>query len=234
MLQSLLKSSTGTGMIENASYNKGNPYFVSFKPLLHEHARLSDKELENYNKYNDVIDDLDDQITQLEEEKLDVFDLRLEAKMALDKVKSGSFNMVDIYLEGLKPRLADQWKKLGKTPKQRKAKLVSESELREEFLKAQAARKAYEKKNPGAAATTSGEKVKPFTFKNGMMVIKLNEVLDALEAMDDETFNAHLKDGKNELADWMQTVKKNVADEIRKVKTRQETIKILQDNMPKS
>jgi len=144
MLQSLLKSSTGTGMMENAGFNNGNPYFVAFKPLLHEHARLSDQELDNYNKYNDIIDDLDYEIEQLVKEKIDVFDLRLELKMALDKVKSGSFNMVDIYLEGLKPRLIDQWKKLGKEPEKRKAKLVSESELKEEFKKAQEARKIFE------------------------------------------------------------------------------------------
>ena len=145
MLQSLIKSSTGAGMIENSAYNKGNPYFVAFRPLLHEHARLSDQELENYNKYNDIIDELDYQIEQLEEHKVDVFDLRLELKMALDKVKSGSFNMVDIYLEGLKPRLKDQFKKLGIEPEKRKARLVSESELREEFMKAQEARKKFEK-----------------------------------------------------------------------------------------
>src|SRR3989338_5835800 len=145
MLQSLLKSSTGTGMIENAEYNKGNPYFVSFRPLLHEHARLSDQELENYNKYNDIVDDLNYQLEQLEKYGIDIFDLRLELKMALDKVKSGSFNMVDIYLEGLNPRLKEQWKKLGKEPEKRKTRLVSESELRAEFLKAQEARKKFEK-----------------------------------------------------------------------------------------
>jgi len=87
MLQSLLKAATGTGMIENAAYNKGNPYFVAFRPLLHEHARLSDEELENYNKYNEVMDDFDYQIEQLEKYGIDVFDLRLELKMALAKDK---------------------------------------------------------------------------------------------------------------------------------------------------
>jgi hypothetical protein len=146
MLQSLLKSSTGTGMLENATYNKGNPYFVSFRPLLHEHARLTDEELENYNKYNEIIDDLEYEIEQLEKEGIDVFDLRLELKMALDKVKSGSFNMVDIYLEGLKPRVKAQWEKLGKKPEKRKVKYVSEEELKEEFAKAQEARKKFEEK----------------------------------------------------------------------------------------
>jgi len=65
MLQSLLKSATGTGMFENPAYNKGNPYFISFRPLFHEHARLSDEELNNYDKYNNLVDDLKSQIDQL-------------------------------------------------------------------------------------------------------------------------------------------------------------------------
>ena len=139
-------------MVENAAYNKGNPYFVAFRPLLHEHARLTDQELENYNKYNEMIDDLDYEIEQMEKYQIDVFDLKLELKMALDKVKSGSFNMVDIYLEGLKPRVKEQWKKLGKEPEKRRAKLVSESELREEFIKAQEARKKFEEEQKKAGA----------------------------------------------------------------------------------
>ncbi len=224
MLQSLLKSSTGTGMIENASFNKGNPYFVAFRPLLHEHARLSDEELDNYNKYNEIIDTLDFQLEQLEKEGIDVFDLRLELKMALDKVKSGSFNMVDIYLEGLKPRIKEQWKKIGKEPPKMKRKLVSEEELKEEFLKAKKAREEYEKKSGGKGRTGG---VKPLTFDNGIMVTKKNELLDALEAMNQPTFDKHVNDKKNEIADWMKNINKALAEELAKTKDKEEMIKIL-------
>src|SRR3989338_9134805 len=120
-------------MIENPSYNRGNPYFVTFRPLLYEHARIGDSELENYNKYNEIVEDLEYEIEQLKDLGVDIFDLKLELKMALDKVKSGSFNMVEIYLEGLRPRVDDYWKKLNKTPKKREIKLVGEAELKEEF-----------------------------------------------------------------------------------------------------
>src|SRR3989338_8685037 len=149
MLQSLLKAATGTGMIENAAYNKGNPYFVAFKPLLHEHARLSDEELDNYNKYNETIDDLDYQLEQLEKAGIDIFDLRLELKMSQDKVKSGNFNMVNIYLDGLKPRIKAQWDKLGKTPKKREIKYFSESEFEAELRKAKERGKANEAEKAG-------------------------------------------------------------------------------------
>lgn len=227
MLQSLLKSSTGTGMLENSSYNKGNPYFVAFKPLLHEHARLSDKELENYNKYNDVIDELDFQINELEKEKIDVFDLRLELKMALDKVKSGSFNMVDIYLEGLKPRLKEQWTKLGKEPPKRKTQFVTESELREEFQKAQEARRKYEQEQKKKGGDTGPGTL---TFKNGKSVSNKKELMEAIEAMTDDVFKQHVNDQANEIADWLIKVDKPLGEKISKVKDKEEVIHILAEN----
>ncbi len=142
LLKSLVKAAVGAGMVENAAYNKGKPYFIQFRPLLHSTVRLSDEELENYNKYNKVIDDLDYQLEQLEKEEIDVFDLRLELKLAQDKVKSGSFNMVDIYLDGLKPRVKAQWDKIGKQPKKREIKLISEDELKKEIAKAKKAKES--------------------------------------------------------------------------------------------
>lgn len=227
MLQSLLKSSTGTGMLENAQFNRGNPYFVAFRPLLHEHARLTDDELDNYNRYNDRIDELDYSIECLEKESIDIFDLKLELKMALDKVKSGSFNMVDIYLEGLKPRVEEQWKRLGKEPAKKTARLVSEDELKEEFLKAQQARKEYEEKGGTAAKGAGGAIIKPLKFSNGIMVTKKNELLDALEAMNITTFQQHVNDKKNEVADWMKLISKGIGEELAKTTDREEMIKIL-------
>jgi len=119
-------------MVEMAAYNKGKPYFVTFRPPLHGIERLSEEELENYNKYNNIIDDIDDELRQLKEFEVDVFDLNLELNLAKDKVKSGSFNMVDIYLEGLKPRIKTAWDKLGKKPKKRENKLVDESDFEDD------------------------------------------------------------------------------------------------------
>jgi len=229
MLQSLLKASTGTGMMENSAYNRGNPYFVAFRPLLHEHARLTDEELDNYNKYNDIIDDLEFQIEQLEQEGLDVFDLKLELKMALDKVKSGSFNMVNIYLEGLRPRIKGQWDKLGKEPKKRVVQLVSEDDLKAEFEKAQKARKDFEKKEekkPAAKKEDAGPV--PLRLKSGIMVGNKNELIDALESMDDETFNAHVTDEKNDFADWLEKIDKPAAEKIAKLKSKKEMSDALQ------
>lgn len=231
MLQSLLKSATGTGMIENAAYNKGNPYFVAFRPLLHEHARLSDEELENYNKYNEVIDDLDYQLEQLEKYGVDIFDLKLELKMALDKVKSGSFNMVNIYLEGLTPRVKANWDKLGKQPEKRKLKLVTESELREELEKAKEARKKFEEEQKGGGKiVTMGKEVKMLRLKNGIVVTKKNELIDALEVMDDNVFKQHVSDEKNDFSDWLIYVDKQLAEKIKNIKTRKDMLNLIKQN----
>lgn len=230
MLQSLLKASTGTGMIENANYNRGNPYFVSFRPLLHEHARLSDEELENYNKYNEIIDDLEYQIDQLEKEGVDVFDMRLELKMALDKVKSGSFNMVNIYLEGLTPRIKEQWEKLGKKAKKREVKLVSEDALKKELEKAKKDREKYEKELEKHPEKKKDQGVKPLRLVTGIVIMAPHELLDALNSIADADFKKHVNNEKNDFADWIESLDKDIGKKVRAAKTKAEIIKILETN----
>ncbi|RMD46065.1 DUF853 family protein, partial [Candidatus Pacearchaeota archaeon] len=58
-LQSLVKASAGVGMFVNPAHNHANPYFINFRPILHNTRRLPDEELEKYNKYNDIVDDLE-------------------------------------------------------------------------------------------------------------------------------------------------------------------------------
>jgi len=133
ILKSVVKAATGTSMIESSAYNNGQPYFVSFRPPLHSLKRLSEEELKNYEKYNKIIDDLEYQVEQLKEQDVDVFDLELELKLAKDKINSGAFNIVSIYLDGLTPRVKAQWEKLGKAPKKKEIRLASEDELEREL-----------------------------------------------------------------------------------------------------
>jgi hypothetical protein len=231
MLQSLVKASTGTGMVENAAYNNGNPYFISFRPLLHEHARLSDDELDNYNKYNNLIDDLDYEIDQLEKDGIDIFDLRLELKMALDKVKSGNFNMVDIYLEGLTPRIKDEWKKLGKQPKKREVQLVSEADLKRELLKAQEARKKFETEQ-SVKSKFKKKELEALRLKNGIVVMTPAELIDALKSMDKATFAKHVNDTENAIADWYKGFDDQMSDKLRAVKKKENIVRILQGEDP--
>ncbi len=144
-LKSLVRAEVGVAMFQNAEYNKGKPYFVNFRPILHNTRRLSDEELEKYNKYNDLIDDFENQINQLEKEKVDIFDLRMELKLIKDKLMTGNFSVVDIYVEGLGPRLQKQWEKIGKKPKKIEKKLLDAAEIEKSVEEAKKAREIYEK-----------------------------------------------------------------------------------------
>jgi uncharacterized protein DUF87 len=137
-IQALIKAPVGSGMVQNSAYNRGNPYYITFRPILHSVVRLADEELDKYNKYNDIIDNLEYQFEQLEAEGQDVFDLKLELKLSKDKVKSGNFNMVQIYLDGLTPRIEKVWTKINKKPKKLERKLVTDEELAKDLEAAKA------------------------------------------------------------------------------------------------
>lgn len=227
MLQSLLKSATGTGMYENATYNRGEPYFIAFRPPLHQHAALGDDELANYNKYNEILDELDFQIEQLKAEGIDVFDFSLELKMALDKVKAGSFNMVDIYLESLRPRIEAEWKKLGKQPKKMEIQLVSEEELEREHQEALKARDKETKPEPGTKKEEQKPEFKPLRLKTGIVVLSLQELEDSMSTLNNETFAFHLNEKKNDFADWADPVEPELGKLFRQVKTKDELLNSL-------
>ncbi|MBR9675670.1 DUF87 domain-containing protein [Candidatus Woesearchaeota archaeon] len=220
LLRSLVKATVGSGMVENPAYNRGRPYFVSFKPLRHSVERLSDDDIEKYNKYNAMIDQIDFEIKQLEEDhSQDVFDLKLELKLSSDKVKSGNFNMVDIYLEGLKPRITKLWQKIGQTPKKYEVKLATEEDLAAELEKAKAERAEAEAKEQKEEDQKQEEAPKvvqktsldlrvdfqsAFSFPNGQQVTNIQELLDVLPSIGAEEFSKVVSKEKNQIADWLQ------------------------------
>ena len=240
VLRSLVKAPVGTCMFENPSYNHGNPYFIAVRPLLHGVRRLSDEELEQYNKYNDISDDLEHQLEDLEELGIDVFDLKLELKLAVDKIKTGNFNMVEIYLEGLTPRIQEHWKKLGKAPRKKKVSLVGEEELKADL---EAAKKEHDKAKAeeAKAEVQKVEKVlkferhaaadAAFTFNSGAIITSLGEMRDALESLDDMIFAQHVSAKKNDLAGWVEKSlgMLDIADEFRKRPARQQMLAYLNE-----
>jgi len=157
-IQALIKAPVGSGMVQNSAYNRGSPYYITFRPILHSVVRLSDEELDKYNKYNDIVDDLEYQFDQLEGESQDVFDLRLELKLSKDKIKSGNFNMVQIYLDGLTPRIEKLWNKINKKPKKLERKLVTDDELAEDLEAAKASHDKAEAADKEKAAKEEAKK----------------------------------------------------------------------------
>lgn len=237
-LQSLIKASVGVGMFVNPKYNRGKPYFISFRPILHNTRRLSDEVLEKYNAYGEIIEDLEYQIEQLEKEKVDTFDLKMELKLVKDKLMSGNFTVVDIYLEGLKPRIEKQWKTLGKQPKKLELVLVEEKDVTEALKKAKAEREKWEKEQGG---TKSQEKsqikinpatkiVKPLTLDNGMMLSNLMELKDVLPNLERDIFAIHCNAKKNDFAVWAgSNIDQDLGEKIKAIKTKQELISIIEE-----
>ena len=117
-MRSVVKESVGTGMLQNSGYNQGRPYFVSFRPLLHDHHKLSDEVLAQYTSFNLRLDDLYGSIQRFKMVGSDVFDFELEMSLAAENLKRGLFDVVELYLESLEPKVREY--KSGLTEKQRK------------------------------------------------------------------------------------------------------------------
>ncbi|MBR9705744.1 DUF87 domain-containing protein, partial [Candidatus Pacearchaeota archaeon] len=238
-LKSLVRAEVGVAMFQNAEYNRGRPYFINFRPILHNTRRLPDEELAKYNKYNDMADDLEDSILQLEKEKIDTFDLKMELKLVKDKIMGGNFSVVEIYLEGLKPRVEKEWEKLGKKPKARQLELVSEADVKKDLEKAKKERAKIEaKEKADAASKKKPEKVKeekpeekqvaPLTFDNGVMIGNVKELKDVLPTMDDAIFTTHVNDKKNDIAKWVEdNFSATEAAPLKPIRTRADMIKAL-------
>ena len=229
-IQALVKAPVGSGMVQNSAYNRGQPFYVTFRPILHSVARLTDDELDMYNQYNSIVEDLEFQLDQLDEMKQDVFDLKLELKLSKDKIKSGNFNMVKIYLEGLTPRIQKIWDKLGKAPKKLEIKLVSDAEMKAELEAAKAAKAKIEaeKKSQEAAAPQVQQEEKevpmdPEMVKENLAAVKklLGAIEEGIVAKDWFAINDRVmeiqsiplpKDKKVEVKKQLEDVQKRVED----------------------
>ena len=234
-LQSLVKASVGVGMVVNPAYNHANPYFVQFRPILHNTRRLSDDELQQYNNYNDKVDDLEYQLEQLEELKVDVFDLKMELKLVKDKIMTGNFSVVDIYLEGIGPRVIKQWDKLGKKPKKLEIKLADLDEIKASVAEAKA--ESDKAKEVAAAEEKATEEkvdplvelneriVDPLTLDNGAMISCLKELKQYMPILDDETFAIHVNAEKNDIAKWLENISKSFGVRMASVRDKKEMIK---------
>jgi len=99
----------GTGLVHNPEFNDGKPWFVNFRPLLHDTGRMTQIELDAYFKVRDAIADVDSKLKDMKKAGKDTYDIELELNMAKDKLKQGMFKMAQTYLDGVKNRL----KKMG-------------------------------------------------------------------------------------------------------------------------
>ncbi|MFT4312230.1 MAG: BspA family leucine-rich repeat surface protein, partial [Candidatus Woesearchaeota archaeon] len=128
LFQAVIKADVGTGMIQNSKFNKGRPYLVSFRPVLHEIERLSEQDLKKYDHYNNQILDIKYMLEQLSQ-KQDIMDFQVEVDLAVDKLKEARFDVVDIYLDEIKIKVQRACEKHGLTWQKREIKLIDEAVL---------------------------------------------------------------------------------------------------------
>lgn len=102
-MRSISRASVGHGMYFNPDYNKGKPYFINFRPILHQVSRMSAEELDRYTSASARVDGVRQKIEALEKIGVDTFEQRTELELTERKLEEGAFDMVDFYLESLEP-----------------------------------------------------------------------------------------------------------------------------------
>ncbi len=102
---SIPKLEVGTGLFQNPAYNNGKPWFITFRPLLHDTFRISDEELEKYGSFEKDIEELRKKIELLKKKKIDTYDMELEINLAEEKTKIGQLRMAETYIESVKSRI---------------------------------------------------------------------------------------------------------------------------------
>jgi len=102
---SIPKLEIGTGLIQNPAYNNGKPWFITFRPLLHDTFRISDEELEKYETFKKEIEELRKKIEALKKKKIDTYDIEIEINLAEEKTKLGQLRMAKTYIESVKSRI---------------------------------------------------------------------------------------------------------------------------------
>jgi hypothetical protein len=173
--EGVIKAATGTGMIMNSEYNHGRPYFVSFRPLLHQVTRLSEDELEKYVKYDKKLEYLRFLVNFLKEKGVDVFDIETELELCDSKLMEGSFDVIDIYLESLEPRIYKEFERRGwKRPEFTKEK-VERRELEEMIEKGKKERRKFTKKEQAKGKKIHLENVESEIREIAMLIEELKK-----------------------------------------------------------
>jgi hypothetical protein len=95
----------GVGMVQNPKYNEGKPYFIQFRPTLHQPHKITDEEMEMYKKYTKVMEEFTSKTAAMKAKGVDVTDIMLEIELVKDKLKEGRFRMVEIYVQSLQEKL---------------------------------------------------------------------------------------------------------------------------------
>ncbi|MCK4429289.1 MAG: DUF87 domain-containing protein, partial [Candidatus Aenigmarchaeota archaeon] len=98
----IARMGVGAGLMQYPKYNDGKPFFVEFRPSKHNPHKITDDELELYKKYTARLKIIGAKINRLKKQKkVYTEDYEIDMKLALAKLKTGNFRMVEIYVSSL-------------------------------------------------------------------------------------------------------------------------------------
>ncbi len=105
------KLQVGTILFQNPEYNDGKPWFISFRPLLHDTSRIPEEELQQYKTFGKKLEELEEMVSGLKAKKVETYDLEIELNIAKEKVKQGQMRMAQTYIDSIEARLKSMRKK---------------------------------------------------------------------------------------------------------------------------
>jgi hypothetical protein len=106
--KNIAKLTVGTGMFQNPEYNKGAPYLIEFRPLLHSTHGISPETSDKIVAVRNELKQLENRIKTLEKQGVEMYQSRVELDLASKNLKLQRFSMVRAYIESIEKRLAEQ------------------------------------------------------------------------------------------------------------------------------
>ena len=101
----ITRQSIGVALVQNPRYNSGKPWFINFRPPMHDPHKLSEEDLAAYDKFTAKIKDIKERINDLKAKGEDTSEFELDLNLANNKLKEGKFKMTDIYIEEIEGAL---------------------------------------------------------------------------------------------------------------------------------
>ncbi|MFT4313276.1 MAG: hypothetical protein ACMXYA_02625, partial [Candidatus Woesearchaeota archaeon] len=109
----ITRQGVGVGLVQNPKYNKGQPWFIEFRPPFHNPHKLPEEDLAKYDSFTRKLNEIFAVIEYFKKAGINVDDYMMDYNLANNKLKEGKFRMVQIYVEDLEQSLAkeSQYKK---------------------------------------------------------------------------------------------------------------------------
>ena len=94
-------------MVQNPEYNKGKPYFIDFRPPLHQPTSIPKENISKIQVYNKKLDDIENKLKTFERQGIDTFTVKTELSLARTKLKNMQFAMLDAYIDSIEKKMGE-------------------------------------------------------------------------------------------------------------------------------